>query len=48
MENILDEIYFNEPVNVGYNNDPAKKYVKIADEIKRQRCYNHYKINYDN
>lgn len=37
IENILDEIYFNESTNVGYDNDIAKKYAMIADKIESQR-----------
>ena len=37
IESFLDEIYFNESTNVGYDNEAAKKYASIADKIESQR-----------
>lgn len=37
IEEILDEIYFNESTNVGYDENLSNKYADLADKIELQR-----------
>ena len=36
IESLLDDIYFNESTNVGYDNELARKYAHIADKVEKQ------------